>query len=87
MENDNFKKEILDGVKELIAEQTVVILNAVDEKIEALDLKFSRKIDELTTTLDNFLKRMTNVEDGFTMIKNDLNRMKKILKEKLGVEL
>lgn len=87
MANDNVKEEILTGVKELLGEQTVVILNAVDEKIRALDLKFSEKLDKLTATLDNFLERMTTMETEFTMMKNDLNRVKKVLKEKLGVEL
>ena len=85
MENESLKNDIVASVKELLAEQTVVILDAVDEKIKALDLKFSQKFDNLTTTLDNFLKRMTDIEDEFTMMKHDLNRMKKVIKEKLGV--
>ena len=81
-------------IQYLLNNQTTVILDAVDEKIlkldkkiEALDLKFSQKFDKLTTTLDRFLKRMTDMEDEFTMMKNDLNRVKKVIKEKLGVEL
>lgn len=74
-------------IQELLAEQTTVILDAVDEKIKNLDLKFTEKLDKLTTTLDNFLKRMTDIEDEFTMMRNDINRMKKVIKEKLGVEL
>ena len=30
---------------------------------------------------------MTDMEDEFTMMKNDLNRMKKVIREKLGVDL
>ena len=48
-------------IQELLSEQTTVILTAVDEKtssleekIKALDLKFSEKFDKLTTTLDIF---------------------------------
>lgn len=81
-------------IQELLTEQTNVVLTAVDEKvssleqqIKALDLKFTEKFDKLTTTLDNFLKRMTDIEDEFTMMRNDINRIKKAIKEKLGVEL
>ena len=81
-------------IQELLNNQTMVILDAVDAKItklqseiRALDLKFSQKIDQLTTTLDKFLKRMTDMEDEFAMMKHDLNKMKKILREKLGVDL
>mgnify|MGYP001561296019 CR=1 FL=1 len=81
-------------IEHLLSNQTIVILDAVNEKIERLDkkidrldIKFSQKIDILTTTLDKFLKRMTDMEDEFTMMKHDLNRMKKVIKEKLGVDL
>ena len=70
-----------------MAEQTDVILTAVDEKIKALDLKFTEKLDKLTTTLDNFLKRLTDTEDEFTMMREDIKRVKRVIKEKLGVDL
>ena len=105
MENESLKNDIVASVKELLAEQTVVILDAVDErvsgvriemvnlevrigkKLEAMEERWSRKFDKLTTTLDKFLQRMTDLEDEFTMMKHDLNRMKKVIKERLGVDL
>lgn len=45
-------------IEKRLSEQTDVILTAVDERIKALDLKFTEKFDKLTTTLDNFLKRI-----------------------------
>ena len=105
MENESLKNDIVVSVKELLVEQTVVILDAVDERLsgvrvemvnlevrigknlEAMEERWSRKFDKLTTTLDKFLQRMTDLEDEFTMMKHDLNRMKKVIKEKLGVEL
>lgn len=74
-------------IEQRLSDQTAVILDAVDEKIKTLDLKFTEKFDKLTTTLDKFLKRMTDMEDEFTMMRNDINRMKKVIREKLGVEL
>jgi len=72
-------KKGFDGVDEKMLE--------IKMEIRALDLKFSQKIDELTTTLDKFLKRMTDMEDEFAVMKSDLNRMKKVIREKLGVDL
>ena len=72
-------KKGFDGVDEKMLE--------IKMEIRALDLKFSQKIDELTTTLDKFLKRMTDMEDEFTVMKLDINRLKKVIKEKLGVDL
>jgi len=59
----------------------------IDKKFKAMEERWSYKFDKLTTTLDKFLKRMTDMEDEFTLMKHDLNRMKKVIKEKLGVEL
>ena len=77
------KKEI----EKLLNQQTVVILDAVDEKLERMEIQINKKIDKLITTLDKFLKRMTDLEDEFELMKADLKRVKVILREKLGVIL
>jgi len=46
-----------------------------------------QKLDELTTTLDKFLKRVTDVEEEFIFLKEDLRRVKAVIREKLGVSL
>ena len=76
-------------IEKLLNDQTKVILNAVDEKLSVNEIRMAadvdkklalmeerinRKFDKLTTTLDKFLKRMT-----------DINQLKKIIQEKLGV--
>jgi len=81
-------------IEKRLAEQTDIILTAADErmdlmdkKIKALDLKFTEKFDKLTTTLDNFLKRMTDMEDEFAMMREDIRRVKAVIKQKLGVDI
>jgi hypothetical protein len=83
MKNNLTKKDI----QELLNQQTLVILNAVDERLGKMEIRINKKIDKLTDTLDNFLKRLTDMETEFDMMKADLNRVKKIIREKLGVEL
>jgi HAMP domain-containing protein len=75
------------GVERLLTQQTTVILNAVDERLGKMEIRINQKIDRLTTTLDKFLKRLTDIEDEFEIMKADINRMKKVIREKLGVEL
>jgi predicted nucleic acid-binding Zn-ribbon protein len=84
------KKEI----EKLLKEQTRVILNAVDEKvlglekkIAKLEIKMERRFDQLITTLDKFLKRLTDLEDEFTIMKVKIRKIEEVLKEKLGVEI
>ncbi|MDP2669209.1 MAG: hypothetical protein Q8P07_05255 [bacterium] len=44
------------------------------------------QIQALTITLDKFLKRLTDHEEEFTILKSEMKQVKQILKEKLGVE-
>ena len=87
MEEEKNQNLTLEDIDKLLAQQTVVILSAVDEKLKKTELSINGKIDRLTTTLDGFLKRLTATEDEFTVMKLDINRMKKVIKEKLGVDL
>jgi RNase H-fold protein (predicted Holliday junction resolvase) len=90
------------GIEELLSQQTSVILKAVDERLTVhkiemlaemdkrlakLELRFTEKLDRLTTTLDHFLKRMTDMEQEFTFMKHDVKRIKAVLREKLGVAI
>jgi hypothetical protein len=45
------------------------------------------RLDQLITTLDKFLKRLTDIEEEFVFMKGDLKRVKAVLREKLGVSL
>lgn len=74
-------------IERLLDKQTVVILSAVDEKLAKSEARINEKIERLTTTLDKFLKRLTDMEDEFEIMKFDLNRVKKVIRTKLGVDL
>jgi poly-D-alanine transfer protein DltD len=80
-------KVILNAVDERLAKTELRILNTVDQKLVKTELRIARKIDRLTTTLDKFLKRLTDIEDEFEIMKADINRLKRIIGEKLGVEI
>jgi len=84
----------LKSIEKMLDKQTNVILSAVDVKISDLERRISKleiKVDlrfnQLATTLDKFLKHLTDMEDEFTVMKLDINRLKKVIKEKLGVDL
>jgi hypothetical protein len=85
-------------MEQLLADQASMILNAVDgtlsaqerrsnTRLEKMEERFAKRIDELTKTLDKFLKRVSDIEEEFTFMKADLNRVKAVLREKLGVVL
>lgn len=104
------------SIEKLLNEQTLTILNAVDERLGKMDQKIvsmearfnqklvsmearfdekitkmeermNQKFDKLTTTLDKFLKRVSDTEDEMEIMKLDIIRLKKVIKEKIGVDL
>lgn len=67
-----------------------VILEAVNAGFQETrkDIAELREsINRLTTTLDAFLKRLTDFEDEFTILKAEVAKMKTFLKKKFGVDL
>ena len=49
--------------------------------------RFAKNLDDLTKTLDTFLKRFPDIEEEFTFMKEDLKRVKAVIREKLGISL
>ena len=66
---------------EKFALQNIEILSAVDKRLEKLEERFTKKLNELTNTLDKFLKRLADQEEEFTFMKNDINRIKAVLRD------
>lgn len=85
------EKYILDAVDKRIekAEQRILLTvdGMIDQKIKASEERINAKLDQLITTLDKFLKRLADLEDEFTIMKEDLNRVKRVVRDKLGVDL
>lgn len=70
-----------------LATTEINILSAVDKKLAKMEMRINQKIERLTTTIDKFLKRLNVIEDEMEVIKLDISRLKKVVQEKLGVEL
>ena len=85
--NKKDKTIALKDFKDLLNDQTLIILSAVDERLQKSEERVNKKIEKLISTLDGFLKRSTALEDEFEMMKIDLNRVKQVIRTKLGVRL
>ena len=55
--------------------------------MEKLEKRWPEKFNQLTTTLDKFLKRFTDFEEGLKFLTEDLKRVKAVTRDKLGVSL
>jgi len=52
-----------------------------------LEKRWLERFNQLTTTLDIILKRLTDFEEEFKFLKEDLKRVKAVTRDKLGVSL
>jgi len=84
----------LNNIEKLLSQQTMVILNAVDKKINGLENKINKfeektnkNFDKLTTLIDKFVNLYTKQEQEFKIMKYELNQIKKVIKDKLGIEI
>ena len=78
---------ILAAVDERLVAQNIAILTAVDKRLEKFENLFRDELSRPTNTLDKFIKRLTDTEEEFVFMKHDVNRIKAVLREKLGVAL
>lgn len=87
MANREETKPIIEETQKLLDQQTIVILGAVDEKLQQTEARVNQKIEKLTTSIDKFLKQTTDLDSEFTAMKEDIKRVKEVLRDRLGVAL
>lgn len=65
--------------------ETNIFVNFKEAKEERASIK--RRIDETYNAVDGFIKIVTKLEAEFTLLKEDLRKVKDVIREKLGVDL
>lgn len=85
-EKFNKVEESLEGVKKGVAvNKTNILVGFDDAKKERA--RIEAKIDRVYNAVDGFTKIVTKLQDEFTAMKEDIKRVKLVIKEKLGVDL
>jgi len=74
-------------LEERFTAQNIAVLTAVDKRLEKFENLFRDELSRPTNTLNKFIKRLTDTEEEFVFMKHDVNRIKAVLREKLGVAL
>jgi chromosome segregation ATPase len=76
----------LDSIKELFEARFISMEDKLDGvQKEVIGLR--EQIQSLTITLDNFLKRLTDREEEFIILKGEVDKIKSFIKDKFGVEI
>jgi sugar-specific transcriptional regulator TrmB len=79
---EKFLKEIK---TDLTVQKTDTQENFKEIKIELAEMK--SRINDTYNAVDGFIKIVDKLETEFVIIKEDLRRVKEVIKEKLGVDL
>jgi flagellar capping protein FliD len=78
---------IVAAVDGVLTKRFVVFGQEMDEKIGTLEGRLGKKIDNVQTLIDGYVKAQEEFKQEFVIMKEEMKQMKKIIKEKLGVEI
>lgn len=76
-----------------LADFTETIINEIDERLHVMEARMDKKyakeetVRQLAVTLDKFLKRLIDNDDEFTLLKAEVDLIKKTFKEKFNIEI
>ncbi len=72
MKEENITSE---KMEKLLSQQTVVILDAVEKRLEETKKEFKTEIRGLSSSIDKFVELYTKQEQEFTIMREHLNRL------------
>ena len=87
---DKRLRETEAGFDENLIRYQGAIIEAVDFRFQKVEREISelrQELRNLAITLDNFVKMMTDYKDKFIILKAEVDQIKKVFKEKFGVEI
>lgn len=65
----------LEAIEKLLAQQTVIILSAVDKKLDQTEREFKQEINGLKISVDKFVGFYTKQDQEFTIMNEHLRRL------------
>jgi len=77
------KISILDKKIDIIDKRTDI----VEKRFDKFEERLNKKIDKLITLVDKFVNLYTRQEQEFKVMKYEINKIKEVIKEKLGIEI
>lgn len=79
------KRDVGESKKEIGVNKINILFGFENAKKERA--RIEGRVNDTYNAVDGFIKIVTKLEDEFTLLKQDLNRVKLVIKEKLGVDL
>jgi len=61
--------------------------NILDKRLRKTEEKLEKKIDNVQTLIDGYVKAQEDFKQEFVIMKEEMRQVKKVLKQKLGIEI
>ena len=94
MENNNdfitkeyLDKKLDDKFKEYSQVLVVALDGALEKRLQKTEERLEAKIGDVKTLIDGYIKAQEGFKQEFVVMKEEIKKIKDILKEKLGVEV
>lgn len=78
---------IIAAVDGVLTKRFVVFGQQIDKRIEKSEERLGKKIDNVQTLIDGYVKAQEDFKQEFVIMKEEMKQVKKVLKEKLGIEI
>jgi hypothetical protein len=85
MSEENKKNEYI--TKSDLEGQTQIILAALDRRLTEVKDELKHDINNVQTLIDGYVKAQEDFKQEFVIMKEEIKQMKKIIKDKLGLEV
>ena len=90
-------KQDLEAIERVVASKTLPLLQEMQADFAVVRHDIDRlhdeirslreQIQELAVTLDRFVKSMSDYGEEFAILKAELDQVKRVIKERLGIEI
>ena len=78
-------------IEKLMESQTEILLGAIDtvieKRLEKVELRLGNKIDNVQVLIDAYVKNQEDFRQEFVIMKEEMKKIKKIIKEKFNLEV
>ncbi len=78
---------IIEAVDGVLTKRFVVFGQQMEEIIEESEERLGKKIDNVQTLIDGYVKAQEEFKQEFVIMKEEIKQIKSVLKKKLGVEI
>ena len=78
---------IVAAVDTILTKRLAVSEQLLERKIEDSEQRLGKKIDNVQILIDGYVKAQEDFKQEFLIMKEEVKQIKKVLKQKLGVEI